>query len=225
MKISKDTIALLSNFDRINSNIFVKTGNVIRTISVAKDVYAEAEVSESFPSDFGIYNLREFLSHIGKLFDSPDYDFNKRFVIITEGLKKTKYFFAEPSLLTLPPDNTDNLKNAPVFESFDLSSDEVSDIIKANSSLSISDVCFVADGSKIYARLMDSKNADSSSFELDLDAETDKEFSVFIRIEKLMHLFAGESYTVSISRSGVAKFVAKDTKLAYYFAVESNSKI
>ena len=52
MKISNETVAMLKNFSTINPNIVVKAGNVIKTISEAKNILATANVAESFPQDF-----------------------------------------------------------------------------------------------------------------------------------------------------------------------------
>ena len=45
-KISNETLDVLKNFSSINSNILVKEGNVLTTISPVKNVMAEATVSE-----------------------------------------------------------------------------------------------------------------------------------------------------------------------------------
>ena len=49
MKLSPETITILKNFASINQSILVKGGNQLRTISVMKNILAEAEVEEEFP--------------------------------------------------------------------------------------------------------------------------------------------------------------------------------
>ena len=44
MKLSDKTIDLLENFSSINQSILVKKGTKLRTISVMKNILAEAEV-------------------------------------------------------------------------------------------------------------------------------------------------------------------------------------
>ena len=61
MKLSDKTINLLKNFSDINQSILFKKGNKLRTISVMKNIMAEAEVQEDFPKDFAIYDLTQFL--------------------------------------------------------------------------------------------------------------------------------------------------------------------
>ena len=62
MKLSDKTIKLLKNFSSINQSILFKEGSKLRTISVMKNILAEATVDEEFPKDFGIYDLVQFLN-------------------------------------------------------------------------------------------------------------------------------------------------------------------
>ena len=58
MKISQDTLAILKNFSTINSNLLVKEGSYLTTISPTKNILAEANVSETFDVEFGIAIFR-----------------------------------------------------------------------------------------------------------------------------------------------------------------------
>ena len=62
MKLSDKTLALLKNFAGINQSILVKQGSKLRTISIAKNILAEVEITEEFPRDFAIYDLNQFLT-------------------------------------------------------------------------------------------------------------------------------------------------------------------
>jgi len=81
MKISKKTFDILKNFSGIRSSIYVDKGNVIRTVSTAKNIMAEAKVDESFPSPFAIFDLGKFIATTS-LFSEPDYDFSDKFVVV-----------------------------------------------------------------------------------------------------------------------------------------------
>ena len=50
MKLSDNTLTILKNFAGINNSILVKEGNRLRTISVAKNILAEADIKEEFPA-------------------------------------------------------------------------------------------------------------------------------------------------------------------------------
>ena len=62
MKFSDKTISVLKNFSTINQSILFKKGSKLRTISVMKNILAEATITEDLPRDFGIYDLNLFLS-------------------------------------------------------------------------------------------------------------------------------------------------------------------
>ena len=52
MKLSDKTISLLKNFSTINQSILFKQGTKLRTISVMKNILAEATIDEELPKDF-----------------------------------------------------------------------------------------------------------------------------------------------------------------------------
>ena len=76
-KISNETLEVLKNFSSINSNILVKEGNTLTTISPVKNVMAEAEISETFDQEFGIWDLNKFLGTVS-LFEDPEFFFNEK---------------------------------------------------------------------------------------------------------------------------------------------------
>ena len=71
MKLSDNTLSLLKNFSTINQSIYFKQGTRIRTISVMKNILAEATINEELPKDFGIYDLGQFLNGLS-LHNSPE---------------------------------------------------------------------------------------------------------------------------------------------------------
>jgi hypothetical protein len=49
MKLSDKTLTILKNFSGINNPFLFKQGNKLRTISVMKNILAEATIDEEFP--------------------------------------------------------------------------------------------------------------------------------------------------------------------------------
>ena len=98
MNISNETIDVLKNFAAINPNIVINPGQVLKTISEAKNIMAIADIQEDFPQSFGIYDLNEFLSVIS-LIESPDIDFDSKFATIKSSTSSVKYYFSEPEIL------------------------------------------------------------------------------------------------------------------------------
>ena len=104
MKLSKSTLDILKNFKEINQSILFKQGNSLKTISVMKNILAEATIEEELPRDFGIYDLSQFLNGID-LHQSAELDFsNDNHVVIKEGRMRSKYFFDYPNVIIRPPE-------------------------------------------------------------------------------------------------------------------------
>ena len=148
MKLSDKTIDLLENFSSINQSILVKKGTKLRTISVMKNILAEAEVDENFEKDFGIYDLPQFLNGVGLMSD-PDIDLkHDSYMIIREGKStKVKFAFADPEVIITPPDKAITLPSSDV--SFQLESQQLQKLLKASSVYQLPDLAAVGDGAVV----------------------------------------------------------------------------
>ena len=136
MKLSDNALAILKNFAGINNSILVKQGNKLRTISVAKNILAEAEIKEEFPRDFAIYDLNQFLNGLS-LHQDPDLDFQQdTYLSIKEGKRRVKYFFADPNVIIAPPEKDITLPTQDVC--FQMDSVTLEKLVKGSSSLSTS---------------------------------------------------------------------------------------
>ena len=215
MKLSKETVALFKNFAGINSNLLLKNGNKLATISAQKNVMADATVGETFP-DFAIYDLNEFLGAMS-LFDDPDLNFQDKHVSISQGSMKIKFFAADPSVLTAPQKSI-TFPEAEI--NFDISADKLSMIQRTASVLRAADVSIVGDGSTITIVVGDKKNATGNSFSEPVGS-TDKTFKVNLKVENLKML-PGD-YNVSISSKKISRFKSTSSDLVYYVAVEADS--
>jgi hypothetical protein len=214
MKLSKETVGLIKNFAGINSNLLLKSGNKLATISAQKNVMADAVVTETFP-DFGIYDLNEFLGAMS-LFEDPELTFNDKWVTIEQGGNSIKYFAADASVLTAP-------QKAITFPEaeieFPMSANMLSMIQRTASVLRASDVSIVGDGSTIAVVVGDKKNATGNSYNSAVGA-TEKKFKVNLKVENLK-MIPGD-YQVSISSKKISRFKGAGD-LVYYVAVEADS--
>jgi hypothetical protein len=214
MKLSKETVGLIKNFAGINSNLLLKSGNKLATISAQKNVMADAVVTESFP-DFGIYDLNEFLGAMS-LFEDPELTFNDKWVTIEQGGNSIKYFAADASVLTAP-------QKAITFPEaeieFNMSANMLSMIQRTASVLRASDVSIVGDGSSITVVVGDKKNATGNSYNSTVGS-TDKKFKVNLKVENLK-MIPGD-YAVSVSSKKISRFKGSGD-LVYYVAVEADS--
>jgi hypothetical protein len=218
MKLSPETLAILKNFSTINQSIHVKKGDTLRTIKVAKNVLAEAKIKETFETEFAIYNLNQFLNSFN-LLDDPDLDFShESYVLLKEGKKKIKYFYADPSIIVSPPDKKLSLPSQDVC--FVLEQSYLEKIAKAKQIYKLDDLYAVGDGKEIQLIVQDKKNDTSNEYSI-VVGETSEEFCVNFKIENLQ--FYPGSYDVVISKQNISKFSHKGIDLQYWVAMEPDS--
>ena len=67
MKLNQNTQNILKNFSEINTNILIKPGKQLNTISTMRNIFAKADIDEEFDTEFGIYDLNEFLEVVSSL--------------------------------------------------------------------------------------------------------------------------------------------------------------
>jgi hypothetical protein len=219
MKLSEKTINLLENFSSINQSILVKRGSKLRTISVMKNILAEADIDENFEKDFGIYDLPQFLNGVG-LMNDPDIDLkHDSYMIIREGkTTKVKFAFADPEVIITPPEKAITLPSQDVC--FQLESVQLQKLLKASSVYQLPDLAAVGDGENITLMVRDKKNDNSNEFALTV-GKTDKTFEFNFKIENIK-LIPG-SYDVVISKKLLSKFTNHNYNLDYYIALEPDS--
>ena len=216
MKLSKETLSVFKNFSAINTNLTIKPGNKLTTISTGKNIIAEAVVAESFPQEFGVYDLNEFLGAMS-LFGDPELDFNELNVDIKEGRNKVKYFKANSSVLTAVP----TIKSFPDPDiEFDLPGAMLNQIQRVASILRVADFSVVGDGSTISVQVGDKANPTGNSYSSELGV-TDKSFKVNFKVENLK-MMAGD-YRVAIGGKKISRFKATNQQLVYYVAIELDS--
>jgi|TARA_B000000609_G_C24109492_1_gene313110 hypothetical protein len=218
MKLSDKTVNLLKNFSNINQSILFKEGSKLRTISVMKNILAEAEVNESFPKDFGIYDLNQFLNGMG-LHQNPDLDFeNEGHVVIKEGRMRSKYFFADPSVIVTPPDKNLDLPSEDV--SFELNTQQLDRLLKAAGIYQLPDLSVIGKAGVVKILVRDKKNDTSNDFAITV-GETDKEFVFNFKVENIK-IIPG-TYDVVVSQKLLSRFKCKDYELTYFIALEPDS--
>ena len=218
MKLSDNTLSLLKNFSTINQSILFKQGSKLRTISVMKNILAEATVEEELPKDFGIYDLNQFLNGLS-LHNSPELDFaNDNHVVIKEGRSRSKYFFADPQVIVTPPEKEMNLPSEDV--TFDLSTEQLDKLLKAAAIYQLPDLAVVGANGVVKIVVRDKKNDTSNDFSV-IVGETDKQFSFNFKIENIKILPG--TYDVIVSQKLLSRFVSKNHDLTYFIALEPDS--
>ena len=218
MKLSDSTLSLLKNFSNINQSILFKQGTRLRTISVMKNILAEATIGEEFPKDFGIYDLGQFLNGLS-LHNSPELDFQEdNYVVIKEGRSRSKYFFADPQVIVTPPEKQMNLPSEDV--SFELSTDQLDKLLKAAAIYQLPDLSVVGGNGVVKIVVRDKKNDTSNDFSITV-GETDKQFSFNFKVENIKILPG--NYEVVVSSKLLSRFRSKNQDLTYFIALEPDS--
>jgi hypothetical protein len=220
MNLSTDTLAILKNFSEINNNILFKPGSKLNTISAMKNILAEATVTEKFESEFGIYDLTEFLRAVD-LFDKPAIKVNgANYATISDEKKKQeiKYFFADKSVLVAPskgitmPDKT---------VAFTLKKEDFAKVQKAATTLNLPDIAVEGNGKTISFVATDKKNKSSNDYSINI-GETDKTFTAYFKAENFKII--SDDYDVAISKAKISHFINRSKPVQYWIALEPDSE-
>ena len=218
MKLSDKTITLLKNFSSINQSILFKQGNSLRTISVMKNILAEAVIEEDISKDFAIYDLNQFLNGLN-LHQSAELDFqNDGYVVIKEGKIRSKYFFADPNVIITPPEKSINLPSEDVC--FLLDTKELDKLLKAASIYQLPDLSVVGEAGVVKLVVRDKKNDTSNDFSV-IVGETDEVFAFNFKVENVK-IIPG-SYEVVISSKLLSRFKNTGFDVTYYIALAPDS--
>ena len=218
MKLSDSTLTVLKNFAGINNSILVKRGSKLRTISVAKNILAEADITEDFPKDVAIYDLNQFLNGLS-LHQDPNLDFTEdTHLTIREGKRRVKYFFADPEVIVSPPEKEITLPTEDV--SFQLESVTLEKLLKAAAVYQLPDLAAVGEAGVVKLVVRDKKNDTSNEYAV-VVGETDKKFTFNFKVENIK-IIPG-AYDVVVSSKLLSKFTNTQYDLKYYIALEPDS--
>lgn len=219
MKFSASTISILKNMSSINSNILIEPGNKLRTKAINGNVMAVVDVKETFPLEFPIYNLGEFLSVLS-LFNDPELEFKEKHCIFTEtsGSNSSKLVFAAASKEILVYPTKD-----PVFPdadvTFTLTEEQLGLIQKASAIISAPDLIIDCSTSGVTVKVGDRKGKVSNAYTLKVQDTCAYAGTFVIKIENLK-LIPGV-YKVSISAKGISMFESSEGKGNYYLLLEA----
>jgi hypothetical protein len=219
MKLSDNTLILLKNFAGINQSILVKQGNKLRTISIAKNILAEAEITEDFPREFAIYDLNQFLNGLS-LHQDPDLDFTEdSYITIREGKRRVKYFYADPNVIISPPEKEIKLPSEDVC--FQLETGSLEKLVKAAGVYQLPDISAIGDAGVIRLVVRDKKNDTSNEYSI-VVGETDEQFTFNFKVENISKIVSG-AYNVVVSRKLLSQFTNTKHNLSYWIALEPDS--
>ena len=220
MKLNQTTQDILKNFSEINTNILIKPGSELNTISTMKNILAKATITESFDSEFGIYDLNEFLSVVSSL-DKPELTLQEKHLTISaEGSRsKVKYFYSDPSVIVSPTKEV-NMPESDV--TFSLSESNLAQLRKMAAILSSPDLALVGtkDGD-VVLKVCDKKNDTSNKFDIIVGENATANYTFYFKVENLK-MISGD-YDVAVSSKSIAHFTNTKLPIEYWIALEPDS--
>jgi hypothetical protein len=216
---SKNTLAILKNFSSLNSNLLVKPGNIIKTITPSKTGMAVATVEETFDVEFGIWDLNKFLGVVS-LFHNPTFNFGEKSVKIKNGGDSVvNYYYSETRLLTYP---TKDVNMPEINISIDLTEKNFNELQRAASVMQLPDLSFKSDDDEIVAMVSDLSDPTSNSYKVVVgggDALPDFLFNFKMENIKIL---PGD-YKVNFAKNVVGEFIHQSIPVKYWYAMEANT--
>ena len=189
MKLNQNTIETLKNFAGINTNILIKQGDELSTISTMRNIFARAKVSDSFTNQFGIYDLNEFLSAVSG-FSKPELTLKDKYLTISsEGSKsKVKYYYSDPSVIVSPQKEV-NMPDADV--TFSLTESNYKELLKMAAILKSPDLALIGTkGGDIVLKVCDKKNDTSNTFDITVGQGATADYTFYFKVENMKCLMA-----------------------------------
>jgi hypothetical protein len=220
MELTEKTLTVLKNYATINPNVVINNGNVIKTISEAKNVLSSAEVDVEFPKQVGIYDLSEFLSVLS-LVDSPRLAFEDNNFLISDGSGRTriKYFYSDIDMLTVP---SKDIVMPECEVSFALDRETLTRVKRAASVLGHTEMSLSVVNDVLQLSVIDQNDKTSNVFSIDVDGEyKDPNFNFVFNIANLK--MVDDDYRVDISSKLISHFVNEISGIQYWVALEKTS--
>ena len=226
MKISQDTLAVLKNFSTINSNLIVRAGDVISTISPTKNIMAEAKVAEDFPIEFGIWDLSKFLATVS-MFKDPQFEFENNHVVIhsENSRAKVRYYFS--NLEMLDPQILQIIRSGKRFNmpasvvSFTLEAKDFTDLQKAAAVLAAPDLALRNANGRLTMNVFDRKDSTGHTYSIDVGEYSGQDTFEFMFKSENLRIIPG-TYDVEVSDKKVAQFQTQN--MSYWISLEADSK-
>ena len=215
MKFSERTLTILKSFSTINKSILMKPGDILKTVTPEKTLVASATIPDQIPSQACIYDLSRFLS-ILSLYKNPDVEFHDKYFMINDGRRKTKYVYADISMIHAAPEKEIQLPSLDVV--VDVSWEDLQSVLKAAGVLQFAEVAFVGTEGKIWLKAIDSNNQNSDDYGVEIGTTSD-EFKIIIKTDNLKLL--PQDYKVSLCAKGISEF--KGTDATYFVAIDTKS--
>jgi len=218
MQISKETIDVLKNFASVNSNILIRKGKTLATISTAKNIFAKATVTEDFPVEVPIYDLNSLLALL-TLMENQNVEFGDKSLTISKDGGKFEYFYSNPSVIVSAPDKSIELDNHFQFK---LAAEDVQMIVKAAAITSAPTISVVCKHQQVVLTIGDKKNDTANTYKKIIGPGLE-DFECHIAVENFKII--PDAYTVTVSKKKFFHFKHETKAIEYFIAMEPDSVV
>jgi hypothetical protein len=218
MQISNETIQVLKNFATVNSNILIRKGKVLSTISTAKNIFAKATVAEDFPQEVAIYDLNSLLALL-TLMENQNVEFGEKSLIIEKNGGKFEYFYSSPNVIVAAPDKSIDVDNHYQFK---LTAEDVNMIIKAAAITGSPTISVSCKEKQVKLTVGDKKNDTANTYKSNIGT-SENDFDCHMAVENFK--VVPDAYTVTISKKKVFHFKHETKDLEYFIAMEPDSAV
>lgn len=218
MQISNETIQFLKNFASINSNILIRKGNTLSTISTAKNIFARGTVTENFPVEVAIYDLNSLLALL-TLMENQNIEFGEKSLTISKDNGKFEYFYSALNVIVAAPDK--NIETDGAF-AFTLTAEDVNMVMKAAAITNAPTISVIADGKDVVLIIGDKKNDTANTYRKVIGI-SENSFECHMAVENFKII--PDSYMVTVSKNKLFHFKNNSKSLEYFIAMEPDSNV
>lgn len=217
MKLSEQTIAILKNAADINPSLFIKGGNLQKTRAVAGNIHMEFTSEESFPQDFGVWDLPSLISML-TLFEDAEIEFGDFSLTINKDESQFEFFAANEEIVKPVTSSIPTYKS--LFE-FQLSSNDIKTIKKTSGILKAKAISFIGDGKEVYLSVGDHTTSTKNTYR-QLLGTSDNVFAYHLDIS--VFKIIDSDYKVNIAKTRRFIHIASEViDLDYVLACLSDS--
>lgn len=213
MNFNEYTLTVLKNFSSINPSVVLKPGKIQKTINYDSTILVQAEIDDTLPVEFGIYDLNQFLGNITTLKD-PNLEFNDKNVVMSDANLNLNFYSASPSLIKTPPDKELNMTK--VDAKFALSNSIMQKLLRLASMNQLPHMSFVGKNGELNIVVHDIGNDTSNSVTTKIDDYAGDDFAAPFQIESFKLI--SDDYEVELMIKGFAKLTSKTRNLKYFIA-------
>ncbi len=216
MKLSDNTLSVLKNFASINSGVVLKPGKTQKTISAEKSILVEATIEDNIPTEFGIYDLNQFLGIVTTL-KNPEITFGENVVVLDDGELSVSYRGCSSNLVITPPDKELVLKD--ITTKFSLPNATSQKLIKVATTINLPNLSVIGKDGALLLKIHEKANDTSNDGVQKIGDYAGKDFIATFKTENLKLL--PDDYNVEVQAGAFAKFTNHKDTLTYFIALET----